>query len=63
MALDSNELRGPIPKELLENGNIFPLFLSNNHFTFEDIPASTKLKNSVGNQKPVNLTKKYSRLP
>ncbi len=56
LALDDNELRSPIPKELLEKG--LTLLLSNNHFTFEDIPASSKFKNGVGNQKPVNLTKK-----
>ena len=58
MTLDSNELKGPIPKELLENGNLSPLLMSHNHFTFEDIPVSTKLKNSVGYQKPVKLSKK-----
>jgi len=62
MVLDSNEIKGHIPKELLENGNLSPLLLSGNHFTFEDIPVSSKLMNSVGNQQPVNLTKKIFKV-
>lgn len=62
MVLDSNEIKGVIPKELLENANIRPLLLSNNRFTFEDIPSSTNLKNSVGYQKPVNLNKKIFKV-
>lgn len=58
MALDSNEIKGRIPKGLLENTHLYPLFLSHNHFTFEDIPESSALRNSVGNQKAVILTKK-----
>ncbi len=57
LALDSNEISGKIPAELLENGKIVPLLLSHNRFTFEDIPVSTRLKNQVGNQKPVKLNK------
>ena len=62
MVLDSNEIKGHIPKELLENGNLSPLLLSDNHFTFEDIPVSSNFMNSVGNQQPVNLTKKIFKV-
>lgn len=55
--LDSNEISGPIPKELLENGKLEPMLISHNHFTFEDIPVSDKLRNRVGDQKPVKLSK------
>lgn len=62
MVLDSNEIKGPIPKELLENTSLNPLLMAHNHFTFEDIPASTKYRNSVGYQQPVLLSKKIFKV-
>ena len=58
LALDSNEMKGSIPAALLENENFTALLLSHNQFMFEDIPTSTKLKNGLGTQQPVTLTKK-----
>jgi Leucine-rich repeat (LRR) protein len=58
LALDSNEIKDPIPKALLENGNLSALLLHYNRFTFEDLPVSDQLRNGIGNQKPVNLSKK-----
>lgn len=58
LVLDSNEISGKLPKELLENGKISPLLLGWNRFTFEDIPVSGKLKSQIYNQKPVKLTRK-----
>ena len=58
LSLDSNEIRGLIPKSILENGKISILNLANNYFTFEDIPVSEEFRNPVGNQRPVHLTKK-----
>ncbi|MBP8944648.1 MAG: C10 family peptidase [Paludibacteraceae bacterium] len=58
LALDSNEIKGAIPRTLLENGNLSALLLDYNRFTFEDLPVSNQLKNRIGNQKPVMLSKK-----
>jgi len=58
LALDSNEIKDRIPKALLENENLSSLLLSYNRFTFEDLPVSDQLRNGIGNQKPVNLSKK-----
>jgi len=62
LVLDSNEISGKLPKELLENGRLSPLLLSHNRFTFEDLPVSTKLKNQIYNQKPVKLTRKVFKV-
>ena len=57
LALDNNEIKDLIPKSLLENGNL-SILLDYNRFTFEDLPVSNQLKNRIGNQKPVMLSKK-----
>lgn len=57
-SIDSNFVSGPIPAVLLEN----PKLTANlwfNRFMFEDIPTpNPKLYNTIGNQRPVTLSKR-----
>ena len=55
LTLENNEMQGVIPASLLES-EMLTLNLEKNRFRFEDIPASTKLKHKVGQQKTVSLS-------
>lgn len=61
-AIDSNLVRGRIPDILMNNPNLIS-FLRYNRFIFENIPVpNPKLYNSVGNQRPVSLTKRIFKV-